>query len=255
MATIGITSVDAAVPPIEKDVYWCNHFRTVRPNHMSLWLPRMKMLQHSYSYSHSYLQTPTWMKAQVDWTKVPEQMSCLTEDPTGQYRSWDQVTQSRSLWSNLTHFPVWFEPTPVPLYWWRNWLARRFFYFWECCVVIGEYHTESIGVPEFFDPHLSILNGLADGITLLIFEWKYLEANLHPSDSFQPQLTPTLLSSDRKSQRLQFAVPVEVKHGCTKGWSLRQYVDFHLLIGINLRISHWIENTSSADRHYRIIQN
>jgi len=35
-------------------------------------------------------------------------------------------------------------------------------------MVIGEYHTESTGVPEFADQHLSILNGRADGITLLM---------------------------------------------------------------------------------------
>jgi len=56
-------------------------------------------------------------------------------------------------------------------------------------VRIRENHTESTGVPQFSDQHLSILNELADGVNLLIFEWKYLEANLHPSNSFQLEYT------------------------------------------------------------------
>jgi len=65
-------------------------------------------------------------------------------------------------------------------------LARRYFLFGEYCVVIGKYHTKSLGVPKFFDEHLYILNGLGNGISLPDHQWKNHEANLQPSLYYSP---------------------------------------------------------------------
>jgi len=110
-STVGITSIDASVPLIEKT------FTDAITAYFVQWIPftspydfLIKMRPPSYSY----LKTLTSMKAQLEWTKVPQQTSYLTKLPTGQYGSWDQVTQPRSFWFTLTHLLIWLEHHPWP---------------------------------------------------------------------------------------------------------------------------------------------